>query len=394
MCHTNGGETWPWVAVEIPRSNVKQVKIINRANCCWDRVNNMKFWVGDYLPTSSDKEFTSGGFLGIFRGPGTSGQVIDINSQTGLEGRYVILQTKTKTSINLLEIAVFGEPAHNNDITPNAVKMSSQHPDFPGHNCIDNNVGTMCHTNGGETWPWVAVEIPRSNVKQVKIINRANCCWDRVNNMKFWVGDYLPTSSDKEFTSGGFLGIFRGPGTSGQVIDINSQTGLEGRYVILQTRTRTSINLLEIAVFGEPAHNNGITPKAVKMSSQFNGNYPGHNCIDGNLNTMCHTKNDEALPWVAVEIPRSTINQVRITNRVDCCGDRTKNMKVWVGDQLPTTAGGEYSSGRLLGTFKGPGTNGQKIDIQSKTGLQGRYVILQMSQTIAINLADIEVFGS
>ena len=78
--------------------------------------------------------------------------------------------------------------------------MSSTHPKFPGHNCIDNNVGTMCHTNGG-AWPWVAVEIPRSNVKQVKIINRADCCWDRANNMKFWVGDYLPTSSHKEFTS-------------------------------------------------------------------------------------------------------------------------------------------------------------------------------------------------
>ena len=79
------------------------------------------------------------------------------------------------------------------------------------------------------------------------------------------------------------------------------------------------------------------------MSSSYE-NYPGYNCIDGNMKTMCHTIEDEAWPWVAVEIPRSIVYQVRISNRADCCGDRTKNMKVWVGDQLPITAGDEYSS--------------------------------------------------
>jgi len=152
----------------------------------------------------------------------------------------------------------------------------------------------------------------------------------------------------------------------------------------------TAGKLLIKTIKGMPE--DGITPKAVTMSSSYE-NYPGYNCIDGNMKTMCHTLEGEAWPWVAVEIPRSIVYQVRISNRADCCGDRTKNMKVWVGDQLPITAGDEYSSGRLLGTFKGPGTKGQIIGIQSKTGLQGRYVILQMSRTIAINLADIDVFG-
>ena len=85
------------------------------------------------------------------------------------------------------------------------------------------------------------------------------------------------------------------------------------------------------------------------MSSVWTGihgewtSLPGYLCIDNNQQTKCHTKGDETWPWVAVEIPPSRVQQVNIVNRADCCGDRTKNVKVWVGDSLPTTTDAEYS---------------------------------------------------
>ena len=87
----------------------------------------------------------------------------------------------------------------------------------------------------------------------------------------------------------------------------------------------------------------------VEMSSVWTGNHhgftslPGSLCIDNKRETKCHTKGGETWPWVAVQIPPSTVKRVKILNRVDCCGDRTKNVKVWVGNSVPTTTDKEYS---------------------------------------------------
>ena len=45
-----------------------------------------------------------------------------------------------------------------------------------------------------------------------------------------------------------------------------------------------------------------------------------------------------------------------------------------------------------MGTFSGPGTNGQVVDITSKTEVEGTHVVVQMKTNI-INLSEIEVFG-
>ena len=83
-----------------------------------------------------------------------------------------------------------------------------------------------------------------------------------------------------------------------------------------------------------------ISPLDIKMSST---SYGLLNCIDGKTNTFCETHGSETYPWVAVVIPRSIVRTVRITNRVDCCGDRMENVKVWVGKQFPSTSNAEYS---------------------------------------------------
>ena len=80
------------------------------------------------------------------------------------------------------------------------------------------------------------------------------------------------------------------------------------------------------------------------MSSRYNSEFPVSNCIDGNPNTMCHTRGEESYPWVTLVIPRSIVREIRITNRGDvCCWERMKNMKIWVGSDYPTTTSVEYT---------------------------------------------------
>ena len=80
------------------------------------------------------------------------------------------------------------------------------------------------------------------------------------------------------------------------------------------------------------------------MSSVY-GNSPAANCIDGSATNgkMCHTAGKESYPWVTLVIPRSIVHKIRITNRKDCCGDRMKNMKIWVGKEFPSTTKVEYT---------------------------------------------------
>jgi hypothetical protein len=101
--------------------------------------------------------------------------------------------------------------------------------------------------------------------------------------------------------------------------------------------------------------------------------YAATNCIDGHTNSMCHTQ-DEHAPWLALEFDRPVdVKSATIYNRGDCCGDRFSNAEVRVTDTLPTDGTEMFTGGQLLGSFKGPGTNGQVIHIQGEEYLRGRY---------------------
>jgi len=137
-----------------------------------------------------------------------------------------------------------------------------------------------------------------------------------------------------------------------------------------------------------------ITPLEAKQSSTYQI-YGASNCIDGNLGTKCHTDHTGGYPWITLVIPRSSVRKIRIKNRADghpTAWNRTKNMKIWVGTEFPSNTKEEYTGGALLGTFKGPASDGQVIEITSKTEVEGTHVVVQM-ETLAINLMEIEVFG-
>ena len=153
------------------------------------------------------------------------------------------------------------------------------------------------------------------------------------------------------------------------------------------------------------------------MSSQYQG-YKAEFCIDGKAegaekgkeNTLCHTKNGKnqaAFPWLAIDYGKGikvSVEKVIIANRVKCCGDRTMNVEVRLTDELPTDGKSKLTSGQLVGTFKGPGKNAQKIEVKAEDGWEGtmgRYLIVQMDHSDktdkwavhGINLMEVTGFG-
>ena len=135
-----------------------------------------------------------------------------------------------------------------------------------------------------------------------------------------------------------------------------------------------------IAFTGPVVELEPVTATLSSISSTYGELAGAGNCIDGNtapVSTLpqggiCHT-NYDATPWIAIDYgTRVIVERVEIFNRVNCCGDRTRNVDVRISDELPRKAyvfGNEFywqSRGTLLGRFAGPGTNGQQITISGQ----------------------------
>ena len=136
------------------------------------------------------------------------------------------------------------------------------------------------------------------------------------------------------------------------------------------------------------------------MSSTYDDDMNAGKCTDGitDGSTMCHTHHQRA-PWLALDyrVPVS-VEKVVLHNRdgSDHNAARTRNVVVKISDQLPTTAASMFSGGDLLGTFAGPGTPGQRIEIISGNKWlvkMGRYVIVQMNINDVLNLIEVVAHG-
>ena len=135
-------------------------------------------------------------------------------------------------------------------------------------------------------------------------------------------------------------------------------------------------------------------------------------CIDGIIDnpknfwdqnfSLCAT-NTEKAPWLAIDYGKDakvSVAEVVLYNREDCCHRRTRNVEIWLADEIPTSGAEKFSGGNLIGTFAGPGTSGERIVIQSQQGWEkksGRYLIVQNSngnKDMLLNLREVIASGS
>ena len=68
------------------------------------------------------------------------------------------------------------------------------------------------------------------------------------------------------------------------------------------------------------------------------------------------------------------------------------NVEVRATDSLPTTVATMFTGGELLGTYAGPGTNGQSVTVVGEA--QGKFLLVQMNNGDApLSLAEVSVWG-
>lgn len=147
-----------------------------------------------------------------------------------------------------------------------------------------------------------------------------------------------------------------------------------------------------------PTSTNLAVGKLTFQSSNLNGTYPSQLAADGNPNgnffsgSVTHT-NFEAQAWWQVDLGSvSSINQIKIWNRTDCCPERLSNFYVLVSDAL-------FTSLDLTTTLNQPGVSNYYIASAAGSpsvvtiGRSGRYVRVQLAGTNYLSIAEVEVLG-
>lgn len=146
--------------------------------------------------------------------------------------------------------------ALNTTVTMSSVYSAA----FPAQNAVDGNENTFHHTKGSVANDWLAIDLgAESRIDYIRIVNRKDCCYTRLNNALVFV-------SDKPITK-------QNPGhkydeirTAQNVTEF--AVNKTGRYVKIQLPAKNYLHVSELAVFG--AH---MTPagRACKMVDNLEG---------------------------------------------------------------------------------------------------------------------------
>ena len=97
-----------------------------------------------------------------------------------------------------------------------------------------------------------------------------------------------------------------------------------------------------------------------------------------------------------------SVEKVVLYDRDDCCFGRTRNVEIWLADEIPTSGEHKFSDGEMLGSFPGAvhaHDHGHGIVIHSWAGWEnkfGRYLIVQISdgnEGMILNLREVFAIG-
>ena len=99
-----------WLQVELTHPGLVQtVIIINRKDCCGDRLKSVEVRVGPNEATKTgESHILRNSLCGRYSGPGSNGEIVNITCSAAIEGKYVTVQIMENIQVNFAEVEVFG----------------------------------------------------------------------------------------------------------------------------------------------------------------------------------------------------------------------------------------------------------------------------------------------
>ncbi|XP_026117438.1 fucolectin-like [Carassius auratus] len=148
------------------------------------------------------------------------------------------------------------------------------------------------------------------------------------------------------------------------------------------------------AVYGGKVLSENLALKGTAVQSSTFSTWWASNAIDGiryapgPASTCSHTDN-ELSPWWRLDLLDSYhIYNVTITNRVDCCPERTTGEEIRIGNSLENNGNNNPRCGVTSSLPAGSSVS------FSCGGMEGRYVNMYLPNIQALALCEVEVYGT
>ncbi|XP_078496922.1 pentraxin fusion protein-like isoform X2 [Lissotriton helveticus] len=434
----------PWWMVDLGRVyQISFVVILNRGDCCSDRLNGTEVRVGNSDKDGGTRNHRCAKIpsLGL-------GETVNLNC-TGMKGRYVTVTIPDHVGyLTLCEVRVHGVPAPDNatdidepveesgeketssiveeakkllkhsNAAPNVALAGQSYqsstlgmatPDQANDGSLTNTneTGKCAHTQH-EMEPWWTVDLMSSyKVFSVAVTVPADCSTEELAGAQIRVGNSA-SGRGKNPSCGSIISVARGDTLSfdcGEMI---------GRYVTVFIPGREAVLVLcEVQVFGVPENtpsgdgNRNLSPEkmphgasnlALRGKASQSSNYKfydeSYKAIDGSLYSrypggFCSHTNLESEPWLMVKLQApAKVQSVAITNRGDCCRERINGAQIHIGNS-------EKDGGRdnpRCGTIFKMGY-GETISFNCN-GMEGQYVSIQITgRKEYLTVCEMQIFG-
>nr|XP_014349316.1 PREDICTED: uncharacterized protein LOC102349116 [Latimeria chalumnae] len=396
--HTRADKS-PWWRLDLQTTRtIMTVVITNRADCCSNRLRNVEVRVGNSLQNEGrdnykcvpEKSATLPGATVRFCCYGAS-------------GRYVtVFIPNRREFLTLCEVEVFGILPYSslqNIARMGTATQSSAYKNGIAKHAIDGNKNgnhrkLSCSHTRADRSPWWRLDLQTTRtIMTVVITNRADCCSNRLRNVEVRVGNSLQNEGRDNYKCVPEKSVTL-PGATVRFCCY----GASGRYVtVFIPNRREFLTLCEVEVFGILPYSslqNIARMGTATQSSEYKTGLAKH-AIDGNKNTnhrqlsCSHTKADKS-PWWRLDLQTTrTIMTVVLTNRVDCCSNRLRNVEVRVGNSLKNKGRYNYKCLPEYSVILPGATVGFCC-----YGASGRYVTVFIpNRREFLTLCEVEVFG-
>ena len=228
VTHTDPLDVAPFWQVDLGSAqSIDAITLYNRTDCCGGRLSNFTVLAGNDASFTTSL-YSSGNILNQPTSPFTL-------SGVGVTAQYIRVRLDGlgdtgETTLSLAEVEVLGAAAFNytNLALGSTASQSSTlaNPANPtADKAIDGSLagafgaGSTTHTDAGAGGPvfWETQLTAKSNINEIALFNRADCCPERLSNFRVSVFDGATEVWGQNF--------FEGTGNAGQIFSIQEDTG-------------------------------------------------------------------------------------------------------------------------------------------------------------------------
>ncbi|XP_019616806.1 PREDICTED: fucolectin-4-like [Branchiostoma belcheri] len=266
-----------------------------------------------------------------------------------------------------------------------ATQSSTMIPQYPAERAVDGNTGTTmyllneCTHTHWEYEPWWKVDLGDTYViSHVTVINRGDCCGERLRNFMVRVGPY------EDFLENTPCGdIYSETPSNGETIDVRCEEPISGRWVSVQLIGRKDVlSLCEVQVFaGTVLADNIAEGKPAFQTSVVWGMVAGL-AVDGNTDTdyyhdSCQHNEGETNPmWVV------------IFNRMDYGPERLNPFNIQIGNSYQVTMNPKCGGDHYIDVSQ------PSISVSCQ-GMSGRYVGVRLPGYYrTLTLCEVQVYSN